>query len=76
MNPLEILIRKEERESRYSELHRCLDLLTSEERNLIQALFYDELTETEYAHLMDTTKEGVNAEKNRILAKLRKSWNI
>ena len=53
-------------------LHRSLDLLDDDERALIDALFFDGLTEQDYAGLIGLTQQGVNKRKQRILEKIKK----
>lgn len=54
-----------------SELRRCLALLPAEERALIHALYYEELTEREYADKIKLSQKGVNKRHHKILRKLR-----
>jgi RNA polymerase sigma factor (sigma-70 family) len=67
-NPLEVLIRKERNE----ELHDCIKLLTSEEQELIQALFWEEMTEAEYGKRVGLSRTGVSYRKQLALSKLKK----
>jgi RNA polymerase sigma factor (sigma-70 family) len=53
------------------ELRRALDLLDSGERALIEALFFERLTEHEYADSSGLTQQGVNKRRKKILAKLK-----
>jgi len=52
-------------------LHNCLDLLCYDERALIDALFFDGLTEREYADKLGLSKTAIHARKNKILKKLK-----
>jgi len=54
------------------ELHRCLALLSEDERALIHALFADRLTEREYARLLGKTQQCVNKRRQAVLKKLRR----
>jgi RNA polymerase sigma factor (sigma-70 family) len=54
------------------ELHRCLDLLDGDERALIQALFFENMTIREYAELSEKTKSSVDRLKTKTLGKLKK----
>ena len=47
--------------------------LEPDERNLIQALVLDGVTECDYAALVGLTQQGVNKRKKKILEKLKKS---
>jgi len=53
------------------ELHRCLDLLDDDERELIEALFFKGLSEQAYAEILGVRKQSVNERKCRILKKLK-----
>jgi RNA polymerase sigma factor (sigma-70 family) len=52
-------------------LKRCLSLLSKSDRAFINALFYEGMTEEEYAKKIGMTQPGVNQRKNRILKKLK-----
>lgn len=52
------------------ELRQCLDLLDAEERVLIDALFFEGLTEREYSQRSGIPQKTINDRKNRILKKL------
>ncbi len=52
------------------ELHQCLDSLDAEERVLIDALFFERLTEREYSQRSGIPQKTINDRKNRILKKL------
>lgn len=52
-------------------LHRCIALLPRQDRHLIQSLYFDGLTETEYAQLIKMTISGVSRRRDKILSKLR-----
>jgi len=53
------------------ELYRCLDLLESDERALIDALFFGGATERDYAETLGISKTALHARKNKVLAKLK-----
>ena len=52
-------------------LHRCLEMLPDGERDLIQALYFDGLTEREYAIRIGVSQNTVNKRRHRILARLK-----
>ena len=52
-------------------LYHCLDLLKDSERELIEALFFDSLTEREYAAKTGLSQKTVNNRKHKILGKLK-----
>ncbi|MDR0325254.1 MAG: sigma-70 family RNA polymerase sigma factor [Oscillospiraceae bacterium] len=53
-------------------LRQCLDMLSDDERELILALYYDGLTEREYAKTLGISKTALHARKKNVLSKLRK----
>ena len=55
----------------YEELYSSLDQLAPDERALIDALFFDGLTEREYASQSGISQKTVNNRKHRILGKLK-----
>ena len=57
-------------------LRECLHLLTDEELELVHALFYEELTEREYARKKGVYRNAIHKRKARILAKLKKLMEI
>jgi len=57
-----------------AELHRCLALLTDEERALIESLFFKGLTEAEYGKKIGIKQQNVHKRKVRILKKIKNFW--
>ena len=55
-----------------AKLYHCLDLLSENERALIQALFFDDLKEREYSLESGIAQKTINDRKHRILGKLKK----
>ena len=53
-------------------LYICLDLLDAHEQELIQALFFDGLTEREYAVKIGVVQKTINNRKRKVLEKLKK----
>lgn len=53
-------------------LHTALAMLTPEEQDLIQALFFEEKTERQYAEELGVYRNAVHVRKNRALKKLKK----
>ena len=51
-------------------LHRCLSSLDTDERRLIEALFFEGLTERAYSERSGIPQKTVNDRKNRILKKI------
>lgn len=58
--------------SEKSMLYKAISKLSFSEQNLIKALYFDRLTESEYAGLVNTSQQSVNKRKKRILKKLEK----
>ena len=52
-------------------LYAALASLTEKERSLINALFFDELTEREAARVLGLSQPAVHKQKNKILKKLK-----
>lgn len=52
-------------------LHTALSLLAPEERALIQALFFEEKTERQYADELGVYRNAVHVRKKKILKKLK-----
>lgn len=57
-------------------LHRALALLTDDERALINALFFEGLTEQEYGTKISLTQQAVNKRRQKILSRLKKLLDI
>lgn len=52
-------------------LHWCMEMLPKDEHDLIQALYFDGLTEREYASQIGVSQNAVNKRRRRILAHLK-----
>lgn len=57
-------------------LEDCLSLLSTEEKKLIQMIFFDELTEREIAAKQGISQVAVHKRKQRVLNKLKKFLEI
>ncbi len=57
-------------------LHRCLNMLPKGERYLIQALYFDGLTEREYAFRIGVSQNAVNKRRHVVLAHLKNFMKI
>lgn len=57
-------------------LRECLNLLTASERALIQALFFEDKTERQYAAESGMPQQTINSRKIKILADLKKFLKI
>ena len=53
------------------QLHRSLDLLPRAERELIKAIYFDGLNDSEYARRTRVSQSGVSRKHKKILSKLR-----
>ena len=53
-------------------LHQCLDLLSEDERNLINAIYFNGITEREFAKVQGVSQVAVHKRKHRILKKIKK----
>ena len=51
-------------------LRCCLSQLTTEERSLICALFYEQKTEREYTEILGISQKAVNKRRYKVLTKL------
>ena len=60
----------------YDVLHRAVDALPRAERELIKAIFFDGLTEQQYALTSGTSQQGVSYRLRKILSKLKMFLNI
>lgn len=58
------------------ELRRNLSLLPEQEMELIHALYFEEMTEREYAQKIGLSQKGVNKRRRKILDKLRDMMKI
>ena len=52
-------------------LYKALDTLTEKERKLIEALFFEKMTEREVALSLGISQPAVHKQKNKILKKLK-----
>lgn len=60
----------------HERLHRAVNALPNDERELIRAIYFDGLTEKEYAAISGLTQQGVSYRLRRILSKLKVFVNI
>jgi DNA-directed RNA polymerase specialized sigma24 family protein len=70
-DPLGIVLKRE----RNNELLHRLKSLSASELVLIHALFYEDISEADYALRNNMDEDTVKSEKKRILAKLRESFS-
>ena len=55
-----------------AQLHRCIDMLPKAERELIQAIYFDGMSDTEYSKKVKRSQQIVSYNHKRILSKLKK----
>lgn len=60
------------RRHQYEQLHKALSLLSDDERDLIDRLFFRDQTEREVAAEIGICRNAIHKRKNRILEKLKK----
>ena len=53
------------------QLHRCIDMLPKAERELIQAIYFDGLSDREYSRRINKTQPTVSGRHKKVLSKLR-----
>ena len=55
----------------HEKLHQCLDLLSEGDRQLIDALYFQDKSERDYAKKVGISQKGVNKRRHAALAKLK-----
>lgn len=60
----------------YDALHRAVDALPRAERELIKAIYFDGLTEKQYAEASGLSQQGVSYRLGKILSKLKLFLNF
>ena len=56
-------------------LHRCIEMLPKTERDLIYAVYFEGIGDTEYARKVKASQSGISRKHKRILLKLRNLMN-
>ena len=59
-----------------NQLHRCIAVLPRAERELIHAIYFEGMTEAEYASKANMTQSGISRRRKKTLSKLKKLLNI
>lgn len=54
-----------------NQLHRCIDMLPTAERELIQAIYFDGMSDTEYSKRINRSQQIVSYKHKKILSKLK-----
>lgn len=58
------------------ELHRAVDALPREERDLIHAIYFEGKSEREYARILGISQNSTLKRRRKILSKLKKYMNL
>lgn len=53
------------------QLHRCIDMLPKAERDLIQALYFDGMSDREYAKQIGKSQPAISSKHKKTLSKLK-----
>lgn len=59
-----------------SQLHRCVGMLPRAEQELIQAIYFEGMNDSEYARKTKMSQSGISRKHKRILSKLRFLMNF
>ena len=55
-----------------SELHRCIEILSKSEQELIQAIYFDGMSDMEYSKRIKKTQQTVSYRRKKVLSKLKR----
>ena len=59
-----------------SKLHLCIEILSKSERELIQAIYFDGMSDTEYSKRINKTQQTVSYRRKKVLSKLKRLMNF
>lgn len=59
-------------QSMIAKLRLAIKQLTSDEMGLVEAIYYQELSERQYAAILGISQKGINKRRHKVLAKLKK----
>lgn len=59
-----------------SKLHLCIEILSKSERELIQAIYFDGMSDTEYAKRIRKSQQTVSYRRKKVLSKLKRLMNF
>ena len=59
-----------------SQLHRCIEILSKSERELIQAIYFDGMSDTEYSKRIRKSQQTVRYRRKKVLSKLKRLMNF
>lgn len=57
-------------------LHQCMEMLPDEDRELLNALYFEGKSERDYAKKLGISQKGVNKRRHAALAKMKKFMGI
>ncbi len=57
-------------------LHLCIEILSKSERELIQAIYFDGMSDTEYSKRINKTQQTVSYRRKKVLSKLKRLMNF
>ena len=59
-----------------SQLHHCIGLLPESDRSLLKALYFDNISERDFAKTKGVSQKAINKRRHKILAKLKKLMKL
>lgn len=59
-----------------SKLHLCIEILSKSERELIQAIYFDGMSDTEYSKRIRKSQQTVSYRRKKVLSKLKRLMNF
>jgi len=59
-----------------SKLHLCIEILSKSERELIQAIYFDGMSDSEYSKRINKTQQTVSYRRKKVLSKLKRLMNF
>lgn len=59
-----------------SKLRLCIEILSKSERELIQAIYFDGMSDTEYSKRINKTQQTVSYRRKKVLSKLKRLMNF
>lgn len=59
-----------------SKLHLCIEILSKSERELIQAIYFDGMSDSEYSKRINKNQQTVSYRRKKVLSKLKRLMNF
>ena len=59
-----------------SKLHLCIEILSKSERELIQAIYFDGMSDSEYSKRINKTQQTVSYRRKKVVSKLKRLMNF